>query len=302
MDLSLDYTTFKERTSSPYIYTYILYQWCRTDIFFVSFITIYFPSRGRLKRRGPADTAYTSDKLKELNTRRPYPFLYGLLSSMQYRHTHHHPYKHLVAGAPTTTDPDGRPLSSDPRQPPMSQASDTGLWHGPFSSRHPPQSSAQRVQGIGVSLPSQPGTLQPQAFHDNRANQTPQITISNSSIRQHGNPNMCVQQNHNIGLPQSTFYHDMDNNVIVSSNQQCGGNDKFTASWGVTSSGFPRTQIPMSSAPYVAAQCSNWTSSGTTPNTSQNFGFERQIEHFGSLPEFPDITTGLYAYPSPTCW
>ena len=37
-------------------------------------------ARGRLKRRGPSDSAYNPVKLRELNTRRPYPFLYGAIS------------------------------------------------------------------------------------------------------------------------------------------------------------------------------------------------------------------------------
>ena len=52
--------------------------------------------RGRLKRRGPTDTAYTEDKLKELHNRRPYPFLYGLLSSVHTSQSHSHPYQHLI--------------------------------------------------------------------------------------------------------------------------------------------------------------------------------------------------------------
>lgn len=52
--------------------------------------------RGRLKKRGPSDIAYTVEKLEEVNTRRPYPFLYGLLSSMQHRYGHPHPYQHIT--------------------------------------------------------------------------------------------------------------------------------------------------------------------------------------------------------------
>ena len=43
--------------------------------------------RGRLKKRGTADSAYNPVKLDELNTRRPYPFLYGMLSSLHYQNT-----------------------------------------------------------------------------------------------------------------------------------------------------------------------------------------------------------------------
>ena len=60
--------------------------------------------RGRLKRRGPADTAYTEDKLKELHNRRPYPFLYGLLSSAHTSKVHSHPYQHLISASTNTID------------------------------------------------------------------------------------------------------------------------------------------------------------------------------------------------------
>ena len=43
--------------------------------------------RGRLKKRGSSDMAYNPMKLSELNNRRPYPFLNGMLSSMHYQST-----------------------------------------------------------------------------------------------------------------------------------------------------------------------------------------------------------------------
>ena len=52
--------------------------------------------RGRLKRRGPADSAFTAEKLKELNSKRPYPFLSGLLTSSHFRSPHPHPYSNMV--------------------------------------------------------------------------------------------------------------------------------------------------------------------------------------------------------------
>lgn len=52
-----------------------------------------------MKRRGPSDKAYSQEKLSELsNNKRPYPFLYGLLSSMQYRYPHPHPYQNQGYG------------------------------------------------------------------------------------------------------------------------------------------------------------------------------------------------------------
>ena len=49
-----------------------------------------------MKRRGPADSAFTAEKLKELNSKRPYPFLSGLLTSSHFRSPHPHPYSNMV--------------------------------------------------------------------------------------------------------------------------------------------------------------------------------------------------------------
>ena len=63
------------------------------QIFIIHIIFSIHPvNRGRLKRRGPADSAFTTEKLKELNSKRPYPFLSGLLTSSHFRSPHHHPY------------------------------------------------------------------------------------------------------------------------------------------------------------------------------------------------------------------
>ena len=42
--------------------------------------------RGRLKKRGPQDKAYHPTKLQEINIRRPYPFLCGVLTSGYHQH------------------------------------------------------------------------------------------------------------------------------------------------------------------------------------------------------------------------
>ena len=44
-----------------------------------------FCYRGRLKKRGPSDKAYNPCKLDELNARRPYPLLYGMISSINHQ-------------------------------------------------------------------------------------------------------------------------------------------------------------------------------------------------------------------------
>ena len=43
-----------------------------------------FSCRGRLKKRGPHDKAYNPEKLQEINVRRPYPFLCGVISNQQH--------------------------------------------------------------------------------------------------------------------------------------------------------------------------------------------------------------------------
>ena len=55
-----------------------------------------------MKRRGPADSAFTAEKLKELNSKRPYPFLSGLLTSSHFRSPHPHPYSNMVSSEMNT--------------------------------------------------------------------------------------------------------------------------------------------------------------------------------------------------------
>ena len=44
-------------------------------------ISVLFFFRGRLKKRGPHDKAYNPAKLQEINVRRPYPFICGVLTN-----------------------------------------------------------------------------------------------------------------------------------------------------------------------------------------------------------------------------
>ncbi len=152
--------------------------------------------RGRLKRRGPSDKAYTQEKLSELTTnKRPYPFLYGLLSTMQYRYAHPHPYQgfvhdHQAPHHPYAGPPPGVFGASQHRVSPPHQNRISPPYQQRLSSPFPPSISPSYQR---ISPSHMPSSVYSHTYvHPPAAFMPPNIDISTMMLPAVTRPNLCA--------------------------------------------------------------------------------------------------------------